>query len=105
MLTDQIQRLRTVRLLKVVEEEVLTLERAKDRYVQSFLDWTSQTKQQRIRKTDDVRRRFVLHPVDKLVDLFALKTIFTFQHGNRHLAERLRIGRERSTRGEIQSRF
>src|ERR1041385_328331 len=102
MIADQIEGLSTIRFLEVVEEEIFALKGAKDRCVQGLFDWTSEAEQQRVRKIDDVGRRFIFDPVDKLVDLFALKSALTFQDGDGHLAERFRIRRERSSRREVQ---
>src|ERR1044071_817268 len=105
MLADQSQGLRAVGVLQSVKEEIFALQRAKYGDVQCLLDWFSETEQQRVRKIDDVGRRLVLHPVNKLEDFFTLKSIFTFQNGNSHLAEHLWIRRDRTARCQTQNRF
>src|SRR6185369_7544678 len=105
MITDQIEGLRTVGVLKIIEEEIFTLKCAKYRDVQLLFEWTSQTEQQRVGKIDHVGRRLIFHPINKLEDLLALKTVFTFQDGHRHLAQHLWIRGDRPPRCKTQNRF
>ena len=79
------------------EEEIFALKGAEDWRVQCLLDWLSQAEQQCVGKIDHIGRRLVFDPVYELEDLLALKTVFTFQHGNSHLAEHLWIRRDRSS--------
>src|ERR1044072_6530597 len=105
MLANQIQGLSAVGVYKAVEEEGFAPERAENWRVHCLPDGLSKTEQQAVGKIDEVGRRLVLHPIDKLEDFLALKSVFAFQNRNSHLAEHLWIGRDRSTRGETQNCF
>src|SRR5689334_3237008 len=96
MIADQIECLGAVGVLQSIKKEVFALECAEDRRVQCLLEGLSETEQQRVRKIDDVGRRLVLDPINKLEDLLTLKSVFTFQDGNSHLAKHLGIRRDRS---------
>src|SRR5262245_20839149 len=83
--TNQIQRLRSIRLSESVKEQVFSLQRAADRNLQCAAQWLGETNEERVWQVHDVKLRLASKPVEQLADFLSLKSPFSAQHGNRQL--------------------
>src|SRR4030095_4533785 len=94
VLSDQFDGFGSIGLSKSIDEQILTLQRAVERQVQSAFDRTRQRNQKTIWKIYYVGARFGLEPLDQIVELFSLESIFALQHRDRQFRQRLRIDRD-----------
>ena len=97
-LSNQRERLVAVRLMETIEEQVFALKGAVHRSLQRPPERTREAHEQRIRQLNDVGRRLADQPLEQLVEFLPLEAGLAFEHRDRQLAKRSRIGRDRSGR-------
>src|SRR5919112_6802763 len=77
---DQIERLLTVWIAKPVKKQILTLQRAADRHLESAPQWLRQSEEERVRQIDDVEFRLAHEPIEELAYFLPLKTALASKH-------------------------